>query len=86
MDYRINYNFSRVYNDLLKTNKRTYIAHQMGYSSTAQLENSLTGKALISTKAIMNLTKNFKVSPTYIFTGQGAMYISTEAVQTTLQF
>ena len=76
MDYKINYNFSKVYNDLLKTDKRTKIAKKIGYTTTTQLENSLTGVALISTKAILNLVKNFGVNPTFIFTGTGAMYIN----------
>jgi len=86
MDNRINYNFSKVYYDLLKTNKRTYIAHQIGYTTTTQLENVLTGVALISTKAILNLVRNFGVNPTYIFTGLGEPYLKLETIQTKLEF
>ena len=78
MDYRINYNFSKVYDDLLKTNKRTHIAKKMGYTTTTQLENVLTGVSLISTLAVLCLVKNFKVNPTYIFTGQGSPYLKSE--------
>jgi len=71
----ISKNFTEVYNDLLKTEKRTKIAKKIGYTTTTQLQNSLTGVALISTKAIQNLVKNFSVNPMFLFTGYGAMYI-----------
>lgn len=75
MDCRINYNFSKVYDELLKTHKRTAIAHGMGYSTTTQLENNLTGISLISTKAVLCLVKNFNINPTFIFTGIGGMFL-----------
>jgi len=74
MDYRIAYNFNKVYQELIKTTKRTSIAKKMGYTTTAQLENTLTGTSCISTPAIMNLVKNFDVNPTFLFTGTGAMF------------
>ena len=49
---------------------RTAYARAMGYSSTAQLSATLDGEALISTKAVIELVKNFNVNPTYLFTGQ----------------
>ena len=48
----------------------------MGYTSTAQLTSTLVGEALISTKAVIELIKNFNVNPTYLFTGQGPMFLA----------
>jgi hypothetical protein len=73
-DYRIGLNFTKVYNELLKTNKRTHIAKGMGYSTTTQLENVLTGSACISTPAIMNLVKNYNVNPSFLYTGLGNLF------------
>jgi hypothetical protein len=39
--------------------KRTAFAKAMGYSSTSQLSVTLEGEAMISTKAIIELIKNF---------------------------
>jgi hypothetical protein len=75
MDNRIANNFNLVYNELVKTNKRTAIAKAMGFSTTTQLENVQTGVACISTPAIMNLVKNFDVNPTFLFTGSGNMFL-----------
>ena len=59
--------------------KRTAFAKAMGYSSTSQLAATLEGEALISTKAIIELVKNFKVSPTFLFTGQGDIFLTDES-------
>lgn len=78
MDYRIAYNFNKVYDKLIETNKRTNIAKKMGYTTTAQLRNTLDGSACISTQATMNLVKNFNVNPTFLFTGMGAMFLNEQ--------
>ena len=59
-----------------KATKRTAFAKSMGYSSTSQLSSTLKGEALISTKAVIELVKNFNVNPTYLFTGQGPMFLA----------
>ena len=76
MDYRITLNFNKVYDELIKTNKKTHIAKKMGYTTTTQLRNTLDGSALISTKAIWNLVKNFDVNPTFLFTGSGGIFMN----------
>jgi hypothetical protein len=47
----------------------------MGFTTTTQLDNTLAGTALLSTKAITNLVKNLDVNPTYLFTGEGKMFL-----------
>jgi hypothetical protein len=76
MDNRIAYNFNKVFDVLIKKHKRTRIANNMGYTSTSQLNNTLDGTSCISTPAIMNLVKNFNVNPTFIYTGEGEMFLS----------
>jgi transcriptional regulator with XRE-family HTH domain len=77
MNFNINQNFGRIYDIILNQGiKRTAFAKAMGYSSTSQLSATLEGEALISTKAVIELIRNFNVSPTYLFTGQGPMFLA----------
>lgn len=77
IDIRVNHNFGKVYSKLIKRPgvKRTWLATQMGFTTTTQLDNTLAGTALLSTKAITNLVKNLDVNPTYLFTGEGKMFL-----------
>ena len=54
-------------------------AKGMGFSSTSQLAATLDGEALISTKAVINLIQNFNINPTFLFTGQGGMFLAEKA-------
>jgi transcriptional regulator with XRE-family HTH domain len=66
-----------VIEDLIeKGNKKTNICYKIGYTSTSQLNNVLSGKSIMSTKAIQGLFKAYNVNPTYFFSGAGAMYIN----------
>jgi len=77
MRFNIQHNFGMIYHAILNQGiKRTAFAKAMGYSSTAQLSSTLEGEALISTKAVIELVKNFNVNPTYLFTGQGEMFLA----------
>ncbi len=77
MNFNIQQNFSRIYRTIVDQGiKRTAFAKAMGYSSTSQLSATLDGEALISTKAVIELIKNFNVNPTYLFTGQGPMFLA----------
>ena len=77
MNFNITQNFARIYRTVGDQGiKRTAFAKAMGYSSTAQLSATLDGEALISTKAVIELVKNFNVNPTFLFTGQGPMFMS----------
>lgn len=77
MNFDIQQNFARIYRTVNDQGiKRTAFAKSMGYSSTSQLSSTLDGKALISTKAVIELVKNFNVNPTYLFTGQGSMFLA----------
>jgi transcriptional regulator with XRE-family HTH domain len=78
------FNLTRNFNDIFaavsnKGVKRTAFAKAMGYSSTSQLAATLEGEALISTKAIIELVKNFKINPTFLFTGQGEIFLPDES-------
>lgn len=77
MDFDITTNFNSIYASIMNQGiKRTAFAKSMGYSSTSQLSSTLEGEALISTKAVIELVKNFNVNPTYLFTGQGSMFLA----------
>jgi len=81
MDYDLTANFNEVYKELRLATKNTALAYGMGFTTTRQLKNSLEGKAMLSTKAISNLVKNFNVNPTYLFTGTGKKFLNQEPVQ-----
>ena len=75
--FDIQQNFNLIYGTIMNQGiKRTAFAKAMGYSSTSQLSATLDGEALISTKAVIELVKNFNVNPTFLFTGQGPMFMS----------
>ena len=74
----INENFEKVFDVLIKKHKKTDISRRMGYTSTAQLNNILNSQSGISTSAIDYLVKEFKVNPTFLFTGVGNMFLNQE--------
>ena len=77
MDFDITKNFNSIYAAIMNQGiGRTAFAKSMGYSSTSQLSSTLEGEALISTKAVIELVKNFNVNPTFLFTGQGPMFMA----------
>ncbi len=77
MNFDITHNFNSIYGTIMIQGiKRTAFAKAMGYGSTSQLSSTLEGEALISTKATIELIKNFNVNPTYLFTGQGSMFLA----------
>lgn len=77
MEFDIQQNFNLIYGAIMNQGiKRTAFAKAMGYSSTAQLSSTLDGDALISTKAVIELVKSFNVNPTFLFTGQGPMFLA----------
>jgi transcriptional regulator with XRE-family HTH domain len=78
------FNLTRNFNDIFaaisnKGVKRTAFAKALGYSSTSQLAATLEGEAMISTKAIIELVRNFNVSPTFLFTGRGEIFLTDES-------
>ncbi|MEX0980485.1 MAG: hypothetical protein WD577_11930 [Bacteroidales bacterium] len=77
MNFNITQNFARIYRTVSDQGiGRTAFAKSIGYSSTSQLSSTLDGDALISTKAVIELVKKFNVNPTYLFTGQGPMFLA----------
>jgi plasmid maintenance system antidote protein VapI len=80
MELNIEKNLNSIYNTLLNQGiKRTAFAKGMGFSSTSQLAATLEGEALISTKAVIQLIQNYNVNPTFLFTGQGGMFLAEKA-------
>ena len=78
------FNLTRNFNDFFaavsnKGVKRTAFAKTMGYSSISQLAATLEGEAMISTKTIIELVRNFNVSPTFLFTGKGEIFLNEES-------
>ncbi len=68
-------NFARIISTLQNQNlKLTHIAKSMGYTTTTQLHSALDGNSMLSTKAILSLVEQFKVSPNYLFLGIGEMF------------
>ncbi len=73
-------NFARILRTLEgKGMKRTNIAKEIGYTTTAQLNSTLSGDSLLSTKAIIGLIENLKINPIYLFLGKGEMFITDES-------
>lgn len=79
-------NFGRVLRTLEgRGMKPTAIAKEIGYTTTAQLNSTLLGDSLLSTKAILSLIENLKVNPTYLFLGEGEMFLTDESELATLK-
>ena len=77
MELDITKNFNHIFAAVSNRGiKRTAFAKAMGYSSTSQLSVTLEGEAMISTKAIIELIKNFNINPTYLFTGRGEIFLT----------
>jgi len=77
IEKEITKNFKKIYDKFSEDLNfgKTSFSKKMGYSSTSQLDATLNGEALISTKAIIGLVNNLKVNPGYLFTGQGEMFL-----------
>jgi len=79
-------NFGRVLRTLEgRGMKPTAIAKEIGYTTTAQLNSTLAGDSLLSTKAIISLIENLNVNPTYLFLGEGEMFLTDESELATLK-
>ena len=77
MEIDITKNFNHIFAAVSNRGiKRTAFAKAMGYSSTSQLSVTLEGEAMISTKAIIELIKNFNINPTFLFTGRGEIFLT----------
>ena len=75
----IQQNFVKVLQSLEeKGMKRTNIAKEIGYTTTTQLNSTISGQSMLSTKAIVGLIENLQVNPTFLFLGKGEMFISDE--------
>lgn len=59
--------------------KPTSIAKAIGYTTTTQLNSTLAGESLLSTKAIIGLIENLNVNPYYLFLGTGDIFITDES-------
>ena len=59
----------------------TKIAKMMGYTSTSQLNNSMEGESLLSTKAILAMINTLGVNPNYLFLKKGEMFLTGDEDQ-----
>ena len=72
-------NFKVILNNLELQGKRpTYIAREMGYTTTSQLNSVMSGESQLSAKAIISLIENLNVNPTFLFLGKGEVFQSGE--------
>lgn len=79
MEIELNKNLDNIIRKLEeKGMKSTKIAHAIGYSTTTQLYNTIEGKSLLSTKAVIGLIKNLNVNPEYLFLAKGDMFLTDE--------
>ena len=86
MATEINNNLGRIIQAIEnKGMKLTKIASEIGYTSTSQMYNTIEGRSLLSTKAILRLIENLDVDPSYIFFGKGRMFLSEETELEKLQ-
>lgn len=86
MEIDITYNFNKILDALHERNMNvTAIAKAMGYTTSAQLHSTSKGESMLSTKAIISLIQNANVNPTYLFFGQGEMFLSEESERENLQ-
>jgi hypothetical protein len=67
--------FKEVYEILHEHNKVTNIATNLGYTTTRQLYNVLEGKNFITTKALIQLFRNYNVNPNFIFAGESVIFL-----------
>lgn len=71
--------FTKVYDHLAKEGQKpTNIAKQIGFTTTTQLQNVLSGKSQLSTQAIIGLIENLHVNPSFLFLSQGDMFLTEE--------
>ena len=71
----INQNFKAIVDKLLADGNRiTPIAKAMGYTTTQQIYNSMSGKSAMTSRALQKFVEAFKVNPNYLFTGNGSMF------------
>lgn len=79
-------NFTNILKALEEKGKKpTYIAREMGYTTTAQLNSVLSGESQLSTKAVIGLIENIRVNPMYLFLGKGEMFMTGESELESLQ-
>lgn len=79
-------NFTNILRALEEMGKKpTFIAREMGYTTTAQLNSVVSGESQLSTKAVIGLIENIRVNPMYLFLGKGEMFLSNKSEIDSLQ-
>jgi hypothetical protein len=63
----------------------TYIAREMGYTTTTQLNSVISGESQLSTKAVIGLIERLKVNPMYLFLEKGDMFLSEKSENDRIQ-
>jgi hypothetical protein len=79
-------NFTNILRALEEMGKKpTFIAREMGYTTTAQLNSVVSGESQLSTKAVIGLIENIRVNPMYLFLGEGEIFLSNKSEIDSLQ-
>ena len=79
-------NFTNILKALEELGKKpTYIAREMGYTTTAQLNSVLSGESQLSTKAVIGLIENIRINPMYLFLGKGEIFLTEKSEIDNLQ-
>ena len=68
----------KLISNLKEGQKPTNIARRIGFTTTTQLQNVLSGKSQLSTQAIIGLIEHLHVNPTFLFLSQGDMFLTEE--------
>jgi hypothetical protein len=86
MDKDLKQNFVKIIQTLEgRGMKSTTIAHAIGFTTTRQLYNTVDGKSMLSSKAMIGLIKNLNINPIYLFLGKGDMFLPDETEIETLR-
>jgi hypothetical protein len=86
MSVDLKQNFTYILKALeLRGKKPTYIAREMGYTTTSQLNSVLSGESQLSTKAVIGLIENIGVNPLFLFLGRGEIFLSEKSEIDNLQ-
>jgi transcriptional regulator with XRE-family HTH domain len=70
-------NFGEIIRELEQRGERvTNIALELGYTSTSLINSIVNGDKLPSIKIILKMVERYEVDPTYLFFGEGRMFLS----------
>jgi len=78
-------NFRLIYTELNSKTNLSQITRSMGYTTSSQLHSVLNEKSQLSTKAIIALIENNNVNPSFLFLGEGEVFLSDASHESKLK-